>query len=111
VNPVVNPALSADGVLTFENAAIKAGAATPNASYALRWSRFDNTADTHEPIGAEVVVNDMRAEAPADLVRAGDYVAVTIVSRHAEHPAWAQPLTAYFRREGAGWKTVGLTRE
>jgi hypothetical protein len=45
------------------------------------------------------------------VLSAGDYAAVTIVSRHAAHPAWAKPLTAYFRREGGGWKTVGLDRE
>jgi hypothetical protein len=111
VNPVVNPALSAEGVLTFGNAAIDAGAATPEASYALRWTRFDNAADTHEAVGAEIAVNEPRAQAPSDVLSAGDYAAVTIVSRHAAHPAWAKPLTAYFRREGGGWKTVGLDRE
>jgi hypothetical protein len=111
VNPVVNPMLSAAGELTFENAALAAGAATPKATYTLRWSRFDNAADTHDPVGSEMTVTEPRAQAPADVLRAGDFVAVRIVARHDDHPAWASPVTAYFRREGGGWKTVGLVRE
>jgi hypothetical protein len=111
VNPIVEPALSADGVLTFANAAIAAGVATPAVSYAVRWSRFDNATDTREAAGSETTATEPRVQGPSDLLRGGDYLAATIVSRHAEHPAWAAPVTVYFRRDGAGWQTVGLDRE
>jgi hypothetical protein len=111
VNPLVEPALSADGVLTFANAAVDAGAATPGASYVVRWSRFDNAADALEAVGSEMTVTEPRAQAPADLLRGSDYVAATIVSRHAEHPAWTTPVTVFFRRAGAAWMTVGLERQ
>ena len=42
VNPVVDPRLAADGTLTFVNAAVAAGAATPGRGYTVSWSRFDN---------------------------------------------------------------------
>ncbi len=41
VNPLIKPALAADGTLTFENAAITAGAAA-GGSYRVTWARFDN---------------------------------------------------------------------
>jgi hypothetical protein len=46
---------------------------------------------------------------PAELGNA-QYVAVTLRSIHPDHPAWNAPVRAYFRKEGAGWKTVGIDR-
>ena len=109
VNPLVNFELSADGVLTFENAAISARAATPGQGYTLSWSRFDNLADRHEAVGAETTVAEARARLPESLARS-EYVAVTVRSLHPDFPAWRHPVQAYFRREGAVWKTVGLDR-
>jgi len=110
VNPVVDFQLAPDGTLTFENAAIKATAATPGRGYTLSWSRFDNAADAHEPIGSEQTVSEPRVRAPLDLLKGSEYVAVTVRGHHPEDPAWAQPVRAYFRPEGVGWKTVGLER-
>ena len=109
VNPVVNPMLGRDGGLTFENAAVVAGAATPAASYTLAWSRFDNNASTHTPVGGEVVVNEARAEAPPELQRGDDYISVAIRGTHAEHPAWAKPAQVYFR-EIVRWMADGRPR-
>ncbi len=111
VNPVVEPVLSAEGLLTFKNAAVEAGVATPASSYVLQWSRFDNAADLHDPVGDPVTATEPRAQAPAELLRVGDYVAVSIVSRHPEQEAWAKPVRVYFKRDGASWKSVGLDRE
>ena len=55
-NPVVNFRLASDGTLTFENAAVNAKASTPGTGYTVSWSRFDNAADTHQPVGAEVTL-------------------------------------------------------
>jgi hypothetical protein len=39
-----------------------------------------------------------------------EYVAARLRAYHAEHPAWSQPLLAFFRRSGDGWQLVGLER-
>ena len=49
VNPVVDPRLAADGTLTFANAAVAAGAATPGSGYTVSWSRFDNGSGRPKP--------------------------------------------------------------
>jgi hypothetical protein len=110
VNPVTDFELAPDGTLTFQNAAVQARAATPGAAYTLAWSRFDNAADTHEPVGSEATVSEMRASAPANLLKDAEYVAVTVRGRHQDHPAWGRPVRAYFRREATGWKTVAVER-
>jgi hypothetical protein len=33
-----------------------------------------------------------------------------IQTYHPEFPAWASPVTLYFRRTQEGWQTVGLDR-
>jgi hypothetical protein len=109
VNPVVDVTLAADGTLAFSNAAVAAGAATPAAGYTLQWSRFDNDTGVHHRIGEPVTVPDTRATAPP-LQGDAEYVAVTISGDHSEHPAWRDPVHVYFRREAAGWTTVGLFR-
>jgi hypothetical protein len=109
VSPVRDFALSVDGTLTFENAAVGAGAATAPAGYTLSWSSFDNATDTHEPVGGEMQVAAPAGRLPVELSRAA-FVAVTVRGRHPDHPAWSQPVRAYFRRAGTGWVTVGLER-
>jgi hypothetical protein len=110
-NPVVDPALGSAGELTFENAAEQAGVAKAAARYTLEWSRFDNATGAHHPVGGEQTVPTTKAVAPAVLMSAApDYVSVRIRAYHAEHPAWATPLVAYFRRAGDRWSLVGLER-
>jgi hypothetical protein len=109
INPIVKPTLSPEGELRFENAAVMHGVGGSPEGYALRWSRFDNTTDTHTPVGGEVMTKDSRARAPAGVLAGADYVAVSIGTRHPDFPAW-KPVQVYFRRAGSGWQTVGLDR-
>ena len=109
VNPVVGFSLAADGALTFANAAVSAGAATPAASYTLRWSRFDNLTGVHHPAGDAVTVTETRASAPPFSSDA-EYVSVSVTGEHPQHPAWRAPVQVYFRRTPSGWTTVGLVR-
>ena len=111
VNPVVSFSLSADGTLTFRNAAVATHAAAPATSYSLQWSRFDNATDTHTPYGPAVTVRDTRGTAPGGLLAGSEYVAVTITGTHLQHPRWSDPLRAYFRRDGVRWTTVGIERK
>jgi hypothetical protein len=108
-NPVVDVALSGAGALTFQNAAVQAGTANPADRYTLSWSRFDNAAGTHTPVGPEQTTTITSAQAPELLASGAEHIAVTI--RAVDHrPAWRQPLTAYFRRDGDRWALVGLER-
>jgi hypothetical protein len=109
VNPLVDFQLSTNGTLTFENAAITARAAAPGRGYVLSWSRFDNVANRHETVGPETTVPGTEGRLP-EVLSTAEYVAVTVRSLHPDFPAWEQPIQAYFRREGNGWRTVGLER-
>lgn len=110
VNPIVDIALAADGTLTFENAAVSAKAATPATAYVLSWTRFDNDTGVHTPVGSETTIRELRAVAPASLLRDAQYVSVSIRAEHPEHAGWSQPAQIYFRRTSDGWKMVGLFR-
>ncbi len=114
VNPVVDPALDANGTLTFANAAVIAGVATAPASYTVQWFRFDNATDTRQPIGDAVTLSSPTSDAPNALrtgARAGEYIGVTLTAKHSEQPAWAKPATFYFRRVANGWQWVGAERD
>jgi hypothetical protein len=109
INPVVDPALSAAGVLTFGNAAVERGLTPAPDSYVAVWSTFDNATGTSKRV-AETAGKD-RLEAPAGLPGApGSYVKVALSAVSPSHPAWAQPIEVYFRRMADGWKLVGLDR-
>jgi hypothetical protein len=111
VNPIVDPQLSAAGVLTFENAATGAGVASAPTEYVLTWSRFDNAADAAVGPSEEQRVTAPRADAPAAMLKGGDYVSVTIRTIHPGFPGWNAPVVVYFRQGAAGWQPVGLTRQ
>ncbi len=111
VCPVIDPALAADGTLTFTNAAVEAGAATPGEGYTLEWFAFDNATSTRTPVGSPVSITGTTTKAPAGL--SGEFVGVTITGTHADHPGWSLPSRFYFRRvPGAvpGWRLVGVER-
>jgi hypothetical protein len=110
-NPLVNVAMSASGELTFENAAERAGVAKAAERYSVQWSRFDNNANQHEPLGPEVTSSAPRIQAPTDLLAPGpEYVAARLRAHHPDFPDWSEPLMAYFRRSPDGWTLVGLER-
>ena len=109
VNPLVDFALSPDGVLTFVNAAERAGASTPGTGYTLQWGRFDNVADSQQAVGGEETVATGRGRLP-EALQTSPFVVVTVKGRHPEHPEWNQPVRAYFQRVSGGWKTVGIDR-
>jgi hypothetical protein len=110
-NPLINLALSTAGELTFENEAEKAGIAKAAERYTAQWSRFDNALGQHEPFGEDATSTSPRVQAPADLIALRpEHVAVRLRAFHGDHPAWSQPLMAYFRRTGDSWTLVGLER-
>ncbi|MCA1559266.1 MAG: hypothetical protein LC804_02980 [Acidobacteria bacterium] len=110
VNPIVNPALGANGTLTFGNAAVEqAGAAAPS-EYKAVWNRFDNATGAAERL-AETSGSSARLQAPAALPSAeGTFIRIDLSASGGAHPSWASPVHGYFRRVGAGWKLVGFDR-
>jgi hypothetical protein len=109
-NPAVDFSLATDGRLTFQNAAVEVGVAKPADRYTVEWSRFDNASSTHTPVGSAQTITTPAAQAPRELL-ASDFVSATIRGFHADHPAWQQPVTVYFRRgPDSTWTLVGLER-
>ena len=110
VNPVVDPALAADGTLSFGNAAVAHRFASGPITYGTVWHRFDNASGTVTPLG-EVESDGPRVRAPAGLPDArGAFVRADISALSPAHPSWRLPVHAYFRREAGGWTLVGFDR-
>jgi hypothetical protein len=111
VNPIVEPRLSTDGMLTFANAAVDAHVAAPPTEYVAKWSRFDNALGQPTGSAVELTVKDVTSQAPAAILDGSAFVTVSIQSVHPKYPRWADPVRVFFRRSGDGWQTVGLERE
>jgi hypothetical protein len=110
INPIVEPMLDADGVLTFRNAAVDADFARAPRSYRAEWFRFDNATAHSEPIG-DSAGRSTRFQAPAPLpCHDGAFVHVRLSSAGGVTPAWQQPVNAFFRYRGGLWQLVGFER-
>jgi hypothetical protein len=113
VCPIIDAALSSDGVLTFRNAAVDAKVAAAPERYELTWFRFDNTTDRRTPVGETMIVSSGSARAHAELM-ASEFVGVSATVTDPRQPGWATPSTFFFRRSGAGpaatWTLVGVER-
>jgi hypothetical protein len=110
VNPIAEPALGADGIVTFENAASAAGVATAPTGYVLTWSGFDNATGLPAGKPVEMRVTEPRAAAPRQLLESSEYLTATVQTLHPDHPAWRLPVTLTFRHVAGGWQAVGLER-
>jgi hypothetical protein len=109
INPVVNPVLTASGLLTFGNAAVEHRFAEAPDSYRAVWYAFDNTTGTSTHI-ADTSGRD-QLQAPTGLPGApGSYVKVALSAASTSHPEWSQPIDVYFRKAASGWTLVGLER-
>jgi hypothetical protein len=51
INPVVDFAIDQRGALTFRNAAVEAGVASPASQYTVQWARFDNRTGSAQVLG------------------------------------------------------------
>lgn len=109
INPVVDPAIDANGTLSFANAAVEAGVAGAPGEYLVTWSVFDNAAGTARDVGE--TKGGTRQPAPAALsVAEGGYVRVAISAGAGGQPSWSKPIHAYFTRGSGGWILAGLER-
>lgn len=112
INPIVDPQLSADGRLTFRNAAVDAKVAAAPASYQAAWARFDNATGTAAPFGQSTANGGETALAAPDglMAAAGDFLKVQIRAGGGASASWEKPVDAYFHRTGSGWTLVGFER-
>jgi hypothetical protein len=110
VNPIVDPTLDAAGTLTFANAAVDAKVAGPPSEYRAAWHTFDNATGQARPIG-ETKSTTTSLSAPAGVPSAaGSFIEVHVSAESAAYPSWKVPARLHFRRDGSGWKLVGLQR-
>ena len=110
VNPIVSPRLDESGRLTFENAAVTAGAAPGPAAYRAAWFRLDNATGEVQPI-ADTQSATTAMDAPRSLLTAaGGFVGADISVESEGHASWRRPVRVVFRRSGEGWMLVGLER-
>ena len=111
VNPIVRPLINDSGVLTFRNAAVDAGVATPPAEYRVSWATYDNTTGATTPSGHGERYAEPRIPLPTTLARGTEYLMAEVRAIHSEYPAWRTPVRLFFRRTGNDtWTTVGLER-
>ena len=112
VNPIVRFALTDEGVLTFENPAVRAGfAGAPEQGYEATWYRFDNATGQTEALGPATRATGERVQSPGPLpAGTAAFVKVSIHAVQPAHAAWAVPVDVYFRRSGTTWTLAGLDR-
>jgi hypothetical protein len=120
VNPIVDPALSESGVLTFQNIAVDLNYAPAPPGYQVTWFQFDNTSGESTAVD-ESKISDTRASAPSTVLARvrpdatrpggrGQFIRVDISATGATSQTWASPVRAYFRRVQNGWRLVGFDR-
>jgi hypothetical protein len=111
INPIIDPKLSNDGMLTFENAAVQGGYAQSPGQYQAIWYRFDN--NTRGAVRIDGTAGTAQGvQAPAGLPQeAGAFIKVEISANSAEYETWKLPVHAYFKRGDSGWQLVGFERD
>lgn len=110
INPIVNPRLSAGGELTFDNAALAAGAADAPSGYRAVWSRFDNASGQTQPLG-ETRGTTSTVHAPPEIRSLSQgFVQVDLVADGGRQE-WQRPVRLHFRHTANGWTLAGLDRQ
>ncbi|MEE9534650.1 MAG: hypothetical protein V3W06_09525 [Acidimicrobiia bacterium] len=102
--------------LTFENAAIRVGAAQQGATYRVRWSALNNLSGQETPAGSRLSsLAETRAPVPdaawgpADDV--GDrYAVAAIHTLHPDFPHWREPVVVSLRDRTGEVNVVGIER-
>ena len=100
--------------LTFDNAAVRVGAAPQGARYSVRWSVLDNLSGREQPWG-QIELEGARAGVPqaawgpADDV--GDrYTVAAIRTVHTDYPHWKEPVVVTLRDRAGDIRVVGIER-
>jgi hypothetical protein len=112
INPLVDFALDRDGRLTFKNAAVDAGVASPPANgYRASWAAFDNDTSATRSIGADTTAPLASIASPGALpATPGSFVRVQVAAQAPARAEWTRPVEVFFARTSEGWRLVGLER-
>jgi hypothetical protein len=100
--------------LTFDNAAVRLGAAPSGGSYAVRWWALDNLASGETPAGS-VEIGQARVGVPAAAWGPADdvgdrYAVAAIQTLHPVEPQWRAPARVTLRDRGGAVTVVGIER-
>jgi hypothetical protein len=106
VNPIVDPAIDAQGRLTFRNIAVEAGMAKAPGGYRALWYLFDNATDRSTLLETTAGTG---SPLPLPPLPASEFIKVDISATGAPE-AWTRPVSAYFRRQAGRFTLVGLER-
>jgi hypothetical protein len=110
INPISDPELGDNGVLTFTNAAVDADFARAPKEYRAIWSSFDNATGTTKRI-AETSSRTPSFQAPAGLPQTdGAFIEVRLSAYGGARPSWETPVSAHFRLRNGSWRLVGFER-
>ena len=104
-----------DVQLTFDNAAVRVGAARPGVTYNVQWAAFDNQLGVEKTIGAGVTASEPRLAVPTGAWGPADaagyrYAAASVQSTHADFPHWASPVHVTLRSRNGSVDVVGIER-
>jgi hypothetical protein len=101
--------------LRFDNAALRVGAASAQATYTAQWAQFDNASGATRSIGEPVAIEHNRVRIPLDAWGPRDasgsrYATAAIATRHAEYPHWKTPVLITVRERAGRVDVVGIER-
>jgi hypothetical protein len=115
-NPLDRFAVSGDGrEVTFDNAAIRVGAADGKVAYKAQWFALDNLKNEETPVGGEVDTAEGRLSLPSEAWGPKDdagfrHAVARIRSFQAGNPQWQEPVVVALRDKGGKCDVVGLER-
>jgi hypothetical protein len=112
LNPLDEFEVAADG-LRFANLSERYGFATSGTTYDVSWSAFDNAAGRATEVLRRLTTTVSTIPLPRmDPDADGNRLLLAeIVSRHPDHPAWAQPVRVYLRWGGTRYDVIAIERE
>jgi hypothetical protein len=115
-NPLDRFAVSSDGSeVTFDNAAVRTGAAPVGVSYRAQWAALDNLKNEDQQRGKEVELSESKLAIPEDAWGPRDdarcrYAVARIRTFQADNPQWQEPVVVTVRDKGGKYEVVGLQR-
>ena len=115
-NPLDRFEVNRDGTaVTFDNAALRVGAAQGKATYSVQWSALDNLKNEEQRVGDAVQLSQPRMGIPANAWGPRDdadyrYAVARISTLHANNPQWHEPVILTVRDKGGAYDVVGLQR-
>lgn len=109
INPIADPILDKNGMLSFRNAAVDADFARAPQGYRAVWSAFDNATGETRPI-AETISRTTTMPAPDFPDGPGVFIRVELSAIGGANVSWQKPVHTYFRHVTGGWRLVGFDR-